>query len=172
MTGAIFYSSKYGSTTEYAHWIGEETGLPVHDIRDPWADPTQYDFLVLGSPVIYYKLLIHKWVKKHLDQLMQKQILFFSVSGAPAGSKLDGWMTESFPPEFIEKIHHVGLRGRQIPSQLSWYDRMMLIIASKRNKDPQAAKEELEGFDYMDKSSIAPVVAKIEEMQMIEVPVS
>ena len=36
----------------------------------------------------------------------------------------------------------------------------------------QARKEEMKGFDYMDKSSIAPIIAKIEEWQMVEVPVS
>ena len=34
----------------------------------------------------------------------------------------------------------------------------MLIIAAWRNPDPVASEEELKGFDYMDKDSIAPVV--------------
>lgn len=33
MKGAIFFSSKYGSTAQYAHWISQATGLPAYDIN-------------------------------------------------------------------------------------------------------------------------------------------
>jgi len=169
MTGAIFFSSKYGSTAQYAKWIGEATDLPVFNVKDANSDLSKYDFLILGSPIIYYKLSIHKWVKKHLVSLSNKPIIFFSVSGAPAGTKLDGWIANSLPENFISKMHHVALRGRQIPEQLTWYDRMMLKIGGLANKDPEARKEELEGFDYMDKSSIEPILKLVQQFQLSEV---
>jgi menaquinone-dependent protoporphyrinogen IX oxidase len=167
MKGAIFYSTKYGSTAEYAKWISEATGFPLFNVKDTKADPSKYDFLILGSPIIYYKLTIHKWVKKHLQQIDKKPIIFFSVSGAPAGEKLDGWIANSLPKYFVVTMDHVALRGRQIPEQLSLYDRTMLKIASMFNKDPKARKEEFEGFDFMDKSSIKPVVELAEQFQLI-----
>jgi menaquinone-dependent protoporphyrinogen IX oxidase len=167
MKGAIFYSTKYGSTAEYAKWISEATGFPLFNVKDTKADASKYDFLILGSPIIYYKLTIHKWVKKHLQQIDKKPIIFFSVSGAPAGEKLDGWIANSLPKYFVVTMDHVALRGRQIPEQLSLYDRTMLKIASMFNKDPKARKEEFEGFDFMDKSSIKPVVELAEQFQLI-----
>jgi len=169
MKGAIFYSTKYGSTAEYAKWISLATGLPIFNVKDKEADPSKYDFLILGSPIIYYKLTIHKWVKKHLQQIDKKPIIFFSVSGAPAGAKLDGWIADSLPKYFIILMHHVALQGRQIPEQLTLYDRTMLKIASMFNKDPKARKEEFEGFDFMDKSSIKPIVELVEQFQLSEV---
>lgn len=168
MAGAIFFSSKYGSTAQYAKWMGEVTSLPVFDVKDANADPSKYDFLILGSPIIYYKLLIHKWVKRHLVVLDSKPIIFFSVSGAPAGPKLDGWIADSLPENFISKMNHVALRGRQIPEELTWFDRMMLLIASLTNKDPEARKQEFEGFDFMDKSSIEPILKLVQEFQLSE----
>ncbi len=169
MNGAIFFSSKYGSTAQYANWIGETTGLPVFDVKDANADPSKYDFLILGSPVIYYKLTIHKWVKRHLVSIDSKPIIFFSVSGAPAGPKLDGWIADSLPENFISKMNHVALRGRQIPEELTWYDRLMLKIGALTNKDPEARKQEFEGFDFMDKSSIEPILKLVEQFQISEV---
>jgi len=169
MNGAIFFSSKYGSTAQYANWIGEATGLPVFNIKVHSADLSKYDFLILGSPIIYYKLTIHKWVKKHLATLVDKPIIFFSVSGAGAGSKLDGWIADSLPENFISRMYHVALRGRQIPKELSWYDWMMLKIAALANKDPVARKQEFEGFDFMDKSSIAPILKLVEKFQLSKV---
>jgi len=169
MKGAIFFSSKYGSTAQYADWIGQATSLPVFNIKNHNADLSEYDFLILGSPIIYYKLSIHKWVKRHLVRLAYKPIIFFSVSGAAAGSRLDGWIADSLPEDFISRMYHVALRGRQIPKQLSWYDWTMLKIAALANKDPEARKQEFEGFDFMDKASIAPIVKLVEEFKRSKV---
>lgn len=165
MKGAIFFSSKYGSTAQYADWIDEATGLPVVNINNHKANLSKYDFLILGSPIIYYKLSIHKWVKRHLVWLAHKPIIFFSVSAAPAGSRLDGWIADSLPEDFISRMYHVALRGRQIPKQLSWYDWTMLKIAALANKDPEARKQEFEGFDFMVKTSIEPILKLVEEFQ-------
>ena len=159
MKGAVFYATKYGSTAEYAEWIGAETGLPVFDVRSDGVDPETYDFLILATPVIYYKLLITDSVQRNLTKLDGKPIVMVTVSGAPPGPKLDAWVGDSLPADFIANAEHVALRGRQVPAELSWFDRAMLIIAAWKNPDPVASDEELNGFDYMDKDSIAPVVA-------------
>lgn len=86
-----------------------------------------------------------------------------TVSGAPPGPKLDAWVGDSLPADFIANAAHVALRGRQIPGALTWYDRAMLIIAAWKNPDPVASEEELKGFDYMDKNSIAPLGALVNE---------
>ena len=163
MDGAILYATKYGSTAEYANWIGQATGLPVFDVGKEAVDPDQFDFLILATPVIYYKLLITDWVQTNLSKLDGKPIIMVTVSGAPPGPKLDAWVGDSLPAEFIANATHLGLRGRQIPGELSWYDRAMLIIAAWKNPDPVASREELKGFDYMDEDSIAPIVTLANE---------
>jgi len=158
MNGAIFYATSYGSTAEYADWISKATSLPAFDVGKQGAKPSDYDFLVIGSPVIYHKLLFHKWAKRHEDALCGRPLLLFSVSGAGAGKKLDGWIAGCLPARLIAHFDHVALRGRQNPRDLNWYDRMMLIIGGLMNPDPVASREEMKGFDYMDKASIAPIV--------------
>lgn len=115
MDGAVLYVTKYGSTAEYANWIGQATGLPVNDVRKEDVDPDDFEFLILATPVIYYKLLISKWVQSKLTKLDSKPIILVTVSGAPPGAKLDAWLEGSLPAEFIANTTHVGLRGRQIP---------------------------------------------------------
>lgn len=165
MNGAIFYSSRYGSTAQYAHWIAEATDLPVFDVKNHKADPASYDFLVVGSPIIYHKVSIRKWVKRHWSRIANKPIIFFTVSGAPAGAKLDGWIADSLPESLIANMNHVALRGRSDPKEHNLFDRLMLIIGSMKNPDPVASKEELEGFDFMDKTSIAPIPKLVQQIQ-------
>jgi menaquinone-dependent protoporphyrinogen IX oxidase len=169
MKGAIFYSTKYGSTARYANWIAEATGLPVFNVKDTNADPTKYNFLILGAPIIYFKVQNHKWVKANLHILESIPIIFFTVSGAPAGSKLDGWIGKSLPKSFVEHMNHVALRGRQNPKELTFYDKIMLKIGAMMNPDPVASKQELSGFDFMDKSSIGSILKLVEQFRMNEV---
>jgi menaquinone-dependent protoporphyrinogen IX oxidase len=165
MKGAIFFSSKYGSTAQYASWISEATGLPLYDMQLSSADPSQFDYLILGSPIIYFKLWNYNWVRNNLNKIKHKPILYYTVSGAPAGPKLDGWIAKSLPAEFITKMNHVALGGRQVPKELSFYDRVMLRIGAFFNSDPKARKEELKGFDFMDKSSIQPILEFVQQQE-------
>lgn len=119
MNGATFYATRYGSTAQYAEWITEATGIPAFDVNKTDADPSAYDFVVIGAPVIYHKLPIRNWVRQKMGSFKTRPVLFFTVSGAPAGPKLDGWIANSLPQALIQQMHHFALRGRQNPKDLS-----------------------------------------------------
>jgi len=165
MKGAVFFSSKYGSTAQYAQWIAQATSLPAYDIDETRVSLSEFDFLVLGSPVIYFKPILRRWVKRNLDDILRRPSIFFSVSGAGPGPKLDGWLSDSLPAEFMSHVTHVALFGRQDRKELNRFDRTMLIIAGLLNRDRKAAKDEMHGFDLMDKNSIQPIVERIRELQ-------
>jgi len=165
MNGAIFYATRYGSTAQYAEWISVATGISAFDVNKTDADPSAYDFVVIGSPVIYHKLPIRNWVIRKMPSIETRPVVFFTVAGAPAGPKLEGWIANSLPQALIQRMHHFPLRGRQNPKGLSWFDRIMLVIGGLTNPDRGAGREELKGFDFMDKSSIKPTVKAIQRLQ-------
>ena len=162
MSGAIFFSGKYGSTEQYAKWIGEATGLSVFDIKDANADPSKYEFLILGSSILYFRLTIRKWVKANLAKLEGRSKILFSVSGAGASAKLNRWVAASLSSGLLSQMEHVPLRGKLDHSKLNWWLRKILWVGSLFNPDPQAKKDERGGFDYMDKASIEPIVKMIQ----------
>ena len=165
MNGAIFFASKYGSTAKYAGWIADATNLPTF-YADGWITSSgALDFLVLISPIYYYKPLMLDWIKRNSATIERKPIVFVTVSGASPGAKLDRWLRDCLPPEFLARMQHVALRGRQDPSDLGWVHWIMLKIAALFNPDREAAREEALGFDYVNQESIAPAVALIEELK-------
>ena len=170
MKGAIFFSGKYGSTEQYSKWISETTGLPIFDIKDPSANPSKYDFLVLGSSVMFFKLTNRKWVNRNFPVIKTKPVILFTVSGAGPGPKLEEWIAGCLPQELISKMKHVGLRGRADHSKFSWGLRLIMWMGSMFNPDPEASRDERYGFDYMDKESIAPIVEMIRQMQETKSP--
>ncbi|WP_281541215.1 flavodoxin domain-containing protein [Maribacter aestuarii] len=165
MKGAIFFSGKYGSTEQYANWIGEATGLPVFDIKDADADPSKFDFIILGSSIIYFKLTIRKWAKANLSKLKGRSRILFSVSGAGPSDKLERWVAASFPSLLLKQMEHVALGGRLDHTKVSWTIRLSLYIGSLINPDPAASKEERYGFDHVDKASIESIVQMIQRFQ-------
>ncbi len=169
MKCAIVFTGTYGSTKQYAQWLAEKTGFPVFDVRSSDFNLASFDALIIGTPVYYYKLVIAPWIRRNLTSLQSKKIILFTVSGAPGGSILDGWISESLPPEFIASMQHFALRGRMDLKRLSFFHRMMIKIGGLLNSDPDARKEEWEGFDYMDRDSIAPVVEAALALQSTEI---
>ena len=170
MDGAIFYASRYGSTARYARWISEACRLPAFDAFNTDADPARYDFLVVGSAVIYHRLPIGRWVERQHERIRDIPLILFTVSGAPPGPQLDRWIADSLPADVVARARHVPLRGRQDPKELGWRDRLMLIVGGLKNPDPVASREELHGFDYMDRSSIDAVVTLVERLRHPEAP--
>ncbi len=168
MKGAIFFSSRHGSTEQYAQWISEATGLPMFDVNDANTDLKEYDFLILGSALIFFRLLFRKWVKTNLEDLKGRSKILFSVSGAGASDKLNRWVAASLPTSLLSNMEHVALRGRLDHSKLSWGLRQIMWIGSLFNPDPQASKEERYGFDYMDKASIEPILTWVEKYRSKE----
>ena len=169
MNGAIFYSGKYGSTKQYAKWIGEATGFPVFDIRDSNADPSRYDYLILGSSILYFKLSIKNWIRANLSELEGRSKILFSVSGAGPSPKLNRWVANSVPSDLASQMEHVALRGRLDHSKVSWWIRSILWMGSLFNPDPEARKDERYGFDYVDKESIEPILKIVGHFNQTEV---
>ena len=169
MKGAIFFSGKYGSTEQYANWIGAAIGCPVFDIKDPKADPSKYDYVILGSSILYFRLSIRSWVKENLSMLEGRSRVLFSVSGAGPSKKLNRWVAKSLPSELLSQMEHVALRGRLDHSKVSWWVRQMLWMGSLFNPDPDARKDERQGFDYVEKESIEPIVTMVSQFKVREI---
>ncbi len=103
--------------------------------------------------------------ESHAEHIRGKPTVLFTVSGAPAGVKLDGWIADSLPGSLVSGMDHVALRGRWRREQLTRWDRMTLLMGALMNRDARARKEELHGFDYVDKSSIAPIVDTVTQLR-------
>ncbi len=72
MKGLVIYSSKYGSTQQYADYISLALSIPIENAGNIHASGlASYDYLVIGSPVYIGKLLIKKWLKAGKDHRRQ-----------------------------------------------------------------------------------------------------
>jgi len=138
MSGIVVYRSSYGSTEQYAEWIGEETGYTVHDIREkaiPWE---RADTVVIGSPILANKPVLAGWMKANWDRMKAKRVVLFTTSGAdPAVAPAQEWAESPFSEEMRTTIRFFPLAGRFDYASLSGLHKAMIWFAAVvlRNKD-------------------------------------
>lgn len=159
MKTAILFTGKFGSTRQYAQWISEATGYPYFDLNRETPDLSAYDAFILGSSIIVMKPTIAPWLRENWSLLKHKPVLLYTVSGTePGHPALQEWVAANLPPEILDHITYKPLRGRLDVQALPLWTRIMLLIGSLMEKDPKAKNRMRKGFDFMDKSSIRPIV--------------
>lgn len=75
---AILYYSKYGSTKQYALWLGEQISADIFHIKYISTDKlNEYDCFIIGDSITYSQLHILSFLKKNKSILESKHIFFY-----------------------------------------------------------------------------------------------
>ena len=164
-TGIIVYTSKYGSTAEYAHLIAQK--LDTQALRASEAHPGALlgaDCVVLGSPIYAYSVLpeMESFLEENREFLAEKPIAAFVVCGdtlwnpksEEGGNKNLDKLTRFLPAEPFA----VGIfGGRMIMDELDDEDGPRIRAFYKR------IGREANGFDRMEFGAVDPFVEEIEK---------
>ena len=173
MKGLVIYKGKYGTTKQYAMWIGQELQLSVASAdRFPVDELPKYDYFILGSSVYIGQLEIKSWLKKNFRILQHKKIFFFQVAASPPEQieKRESYNKASLSADILKKIQFYYLPGRMIMRNLSAWDRFMLKMGAKLTKDPVEKKKMLTDFNDVKKEKIDPLVKTVRDFTNIYEP--
>jgi len=169
----VVYTSKYGSTKEYAEWIGTELGartMPATEVSE--SDISAVDTVIVGGYLHIGKIVGADVLQKYWTVLASKRVVLFSVAGAPAESpERQTWFEKSVPKEIRSLVRHFPLRGRALNLDLKdrmllMFPRLMMYLKYWKTGDPKdkAAIDEFKPFDGVRKESIAPLCAHIRQL--------
>lgn len=163
MKGLIIYKTKYGSTEQYAKWLGEDLGfdvVPVNKVKGL----AGYDTVILGSCVRMGRAGIAGWINRTWAKLQDKKLAYFTCSGAlPADPLLQEYYTKAFPDNVRSKLPYFPLNGRFIFRELNWLDSKLMNMAINMTKksNPAEAAAMAEEYDRVSRDDIRPIVAYI-----------
>ncbi len=133
MTGIVIYQSRYGSTKQYAEWIGEETGFRLFESRNP-SISWDADTIVIGCPLIAFKPALAGWLAKHAEKLAGKRVFLFTTSGADPAKQPVRELVEKAVPGAVKKgVRVFPLAGRFDFRTLSGGHKLMIRIAASFN---------------------------------------
>lgn len=174
MNAIVLYKSKYGSTKQYAEWIGEALSCPVRDVKGMKIDDlAAYDTIVYGGGLYAEVIAGLSFLTKNMDALQNKKIAVFSTGITPLKYReyYDKLVLEkNFKNGVPENIRVFNFLGKMILSELSLPHRTALKALKKlmSGKENPTEMEKLlvelcdADGDFSDKASIAPLLDYIQ----------
>ena len=168
--GAIIYRSKYGSTHQYAEWLGDRLDLHVYD---PTAITSQqlagFDFLIVGSPIYFGKMLIKSWLEKNREVLAGKKIFLFIVCGTPAADneKIRQISEDNIPRWLIRREDVYFLPGKLVIRKLSLLHRFLLKMGARAEKDPKKKAAMMGDIDGTSPDNLKEIMQATEKFRTV-----
>lgn len=166
--GVIIYAGKYGSTDQYAHWLGQKLSLPLLDAESTTPEKlADYHLVIIGSSVYVGKLVIGKWLQHNASILSKKELFLFIVCGTTAedAQEQQKIINSNLPPVLAKTTEIFFLPGRCVVKQLSWKDWFVLKMGAMIQHDPQKKAIMNRGFDYMDQKHLEPLIAAVRQLE-------
>lgn len=173
MKGLVVYNGKYGSTEQYAGWIGESLKLPVRKSRDVKASElAEADYLVLGSSIMVGKLTMAGKLRSWWPIIAKKKVLFFTASATPASDRpaLEGYLTASLPERLPNHSYHPA-GGRIDYSKYSPIIKLLMRgiakseFKEKHPGEPLPADIGTKVLDAVDRKWIEPLIAEAKALK-------
>ena len=169
--GAICYKGRHGATRQYAEWIAEETGFPLFDLRRVQPRLEEFDLLILGSGVYIGRYFLTNWLNDYWPEILDKHRVLFTVSGtAPDHPDIRKYFKNNLTPDMQERMEYFPLRGKLKLKEAGFWLRLFLKFASRVEKDSDGRRRMKEGFDYVKRENIQPVVEAARELPMVFEP--
>lgn len=165
MKSLVVYKTKYGSTKQYAEWISKELGADIapadEKIKFNLAD---YDVLVFGGYFRMGQIAIAPFIIENWGKIKNKKVVLFSTSGAYLDQNHIKATYESCLPEYIRKsIAYFPLTGRIDSSKFTFFDSVLMFVATRLPSGPESKKNKSIDFDGVKKENIKPIIAFIKK---------
>ncbi len=166
MKGLVIYSSRYGSTREYAEALAEKLcwgAVSYKDVKTKMLNDTEE--VVLASSVRIGKMKLAKWAKSKTSILRPKCKAVMAVGGTET-EKQEYYLEiveKNFPFLGLKKEQIFGLGGRQIMSDMKGMDSFMFKIMDKMMKDSPEKRELMQEVDHVDIKNIEPIASYLKK---------
>ena len=175
----ILYKSKYGSTKQYAEWLGASLSAPVKSVDEAGEqDLLHAKTVAIGGCVRVGKIMCAPFVKRHWNMLKNKRIILFSVSGTPPEKpEVMQYFEGSFPADVRSSVRFFPLPGRHGPLNLGdrimmWFPLTFLRLRMRFAKTPEARNATAEDYrqmsepsDHVDRQRLAPILAAVTDVK-------
>ncbi len=173
MKGLVIYKTKYGSTKQYAQWIGEELGCRVAESKEiSTYELENYDVIIYGGGLYAEVINGASLITKNIDRLKNKKIAIYTTGITPVDCRdyYDRLVIEkNFKQGIPENIKIFNFTGKMVLEELSLVHRTALktlkkIMSGKQN--PTEMEKLLVELcdadgDFSDRNQIADLIEYI-----------
>jgi len=171
MNAIVVYKSKYGSTKQYAQWIGEELRCKVVDAGEITIDELKtYNTIIYGGGLYAEVINGVGLITKNIDKLSDKKIAIYTTGITPLDCRdyYDKLVTKkNFKNRIPDYVRVFNFTGKMVMDELSAPHRTALKALKKimlSKKEPTDMEKLLIALcdadgDFSDRSQIIDLVA-------------
>ena len=182
MNCLVTYSSRYGSTRQYAQWIEEALSCDLLPASE--AGPSvlaRYDVLIHGGGLYAGGLSGIRNVTRNFDKLAGKAIIVFSCGLADPkdpenAAHIEAGIAKALTEEMQKKIRQFHFRGGIDYQKLGPVHKAMMAMLrrtmlqkgydSLRDEDRLMLDTYGQAVDFSDRDSIAPLVEYVRQLSL------
>jgi menaquinone-dependent protoporphyrinogen IX oxidase len=174
MKAIVVYTSKYGSTEQYAAWIAEELGCKVEKLQNVTQEQLlHYDTIIYGGWIFASSISGFKKFLAMMNPAEQKRLVLFTVGFTNTEDKAfyDDVANKAMPPQWKERFEVFHLSGNQMYTKMSGVHKLVMkmiktMIAKKPQTERSADDQFLidhfgEDIIFADKKNVAHVIASL-----------
>lgn len=165
----VVYKSKYGSTRQYAQWVASDLNADLIDLDNikNVSQLSEYQTIIFGSYIRIGKIVTSDFISKNWEDLKDKSIILFSVSGAnPDNPEIKEYYNLSLPPEIRSKIRFFSFWGHHpklnfADNLLTSFPKMIYYVNLIFRPNDESIKKMGQMFstsNHVDKKYIKPLV--------------
>ena len=175
MKAIVIYKSKYGSTKQYAHWIGEELNCEIKEAKKVKIEDLEgYDTIIYGGGLYAEVISGVNLITKNINKLSGKKLIVFSTGITPLDCRnyYDKLVIEkNFKKEMLDRIKVFNFMGKMIIDELS-LPHKTAIKALKKLMSSKENPTEMEKLlidlcdadgDFTDRSAISELVSYVKK---------
>lgn len=169
---AVIYKSRYGTTKQYAEWISEALDARIFESSSiKPSELKEYDIVIYGGGLYAGGI---DGVKLVANVDCKKLVVFTVGLADPTVTDFTSILEKAFKKEQLLAIKAFHLRGAIVYKKLSLIHKgMMAVVKKEAEKNPVSKRTNddiilLEtygnGVDFMDKSTIMPLVEYVRSL--------
>ncbi len=174
----VVFSSKRGSTKQYAEWIAQELECDAVSIEESMSmNLYEYDCIVYGGWIRGSGIVDFEKFSRHFDDVLLEKLIVFGVGVANTSAEnymqVWGFSIGKIDPKNDWRIPLYILEGRYDPGKISGMDKFLIAVMKKvlmsgSTKDSMGQarkmKDRIEnGVDLVKRENIAGIVRDAKE---------
>lgn len=167
MSNMIIYSSKYGSTKDYADELAKRMNWESVSYRNVTPKKLkEAKNIVLAGNVRMGKMNISGWAKGRSSILKDKCKAVISVGGTEP-EKQEYYLEiveKNMPFLALKKEQIFGCGGRQLISEMKGFDSFVFKMLDKMVKDPKEKEDIMKDKDHVNMALLDPVVEYLKKI--------
>lgn len=149
MKTLIIYTSKYGSTKEYAYFLKDELGADIYSTKEIDVKIiNNYSTVILASPTYMGQIKIRKFLSKNWNKLSSKKVILLVVGMLPKNNPESKKAYEMIREDIRKGILYLKVPGRMQYEKLNLLEKLIARAIIHQGD-----------FNSVNKSNLQPIIS-------------